>query len=168
MPDTLDIAERAKLAINGLTGPTDPEADYELYWLVYFWSNPPIMKHQWADFVQRKFEDSLPLLRIVTGSDLNQHVDRAWMESFLHSIGPDGLYYSTQVGRLWGFDGLIPDAKSPIWKANGEKSELPPDEAVKYLSGWTGPCDMISPLIAYYLRDGNPMWRETIERMIEP
>ena len=31
VPDTLDIAERARLAIRGLTGPTDPEADHELY-----------------------------------------------------------------------------------------------------------------------------------------
>src|SRR5262245_53805217 len=36
VPDTLDLQERAALAVNGLTGPTDPAADYELYWLVSF------------------------------------------------------------------------------------------------------------------------------------
>ena len=34
VPDTLDIAERAKLAIRGLTGPLDPEDGYALYWNV--------------------------------------------------------------------------------------------------------------------------------------
>ena len=39
-PDTLDLAERAELGINGLTGPTDPEADYEVYWQVNFFPRP--------------------------------------------------------------------------------------------------------------------------------
>ena len=36
VPDTLDLQERAALAVNGLTGPTDPLADYEMYWTVRF------------------------------------------------------------------------------------------------------------------------------------
>ena len=36
VPDTLDLAERADLAVNELTGPTDPNADYEVYWQVIF------------------------------------------------------------------------------------------------------------------------------------
>ena len=31
VPNTLDLAEMARLAIGGLTGPTDPDADYEVY-----------------------------------------------------------------------------------------------------------------------------------------
>ena len=30
VPDTLDLQERAGLAVNALTGPTDPDADYEI------------------------------------------------------------------------------------------------------------------------------------------
>ena len=30
VPDTLDLQARAALAVNGLTGPTDPKADYEI------------------------------------------------------------------------------------------------------------------------------------------
>ena len=36
VPDTLDLAERARLAVRGLTGVTNPEADYEVYWAVEF------------------------------------------------------------------------------------------------------------------------------------
>ena len=32
VPDTLDLQERAALAIHGLTSTTDPESDYEIYW----------------------------------------------------------------------------------------------------------------------------------------
>ena len=43
LPDTLDLAERARLAVNGLTGPTNPEADYELYFSLVLGNNPPFM-----------------------------------------------------------------------------------------------------------------------------
>jgi hypothetical protein len=45
VPDTLDLQERAGLVINGLTGPTDPETDYEMYFYVYFERNKPVMSH---------------------------------------------------------------------------------------------------------------------------
>ena len=32
VPDTLDLQEMAALTINGMTGPTNPEADYTVYW----------------------------------------------------------------------------------------------------------------------------------------
>ena len=37
VPDTLDIAERAKLGINCLTGITDPNADNEIFWFADFY-----------------------------------------------------------------------------------------------------------------------------------
>ena len=100
-PDTLDLQERAALAVNGLTGPTDPEADYEVYFAVFFNTNPPTMAHDWSDAVQCKFQEALPLMRVVSGSDLNAHVDRRWMEVVLHMQGPDGLLYFPTQGRPW-------------------------------------------------------------------
>ena len=41
VPDTLDLqAQMAPLAINGLTEPTDPDADYEIYWQAAFNTKP--------------------------------------------------------------------------------------------------------------------------------
>jgi len=40
-PDTLDIQEMATLAVNGLTEPTDPDADYEIYWRAAYDTTPP-------------------------------------------------------------------------------------------------------------------------------
>ena len=41
IPDTLDIAERAKLGVHVLTAITDPHANYEIYWVADFAQNPP-------------------------------------------------------------------------------------------------------------------------------
>ena len=35
VPDTLDLQERATLAVHGLTSPTNPSADHEICWLVF-------------------------------------------------------------------------------------------------------------------------------------
>ena len=44
VPDTLDIAERAKLGVHVLTAITDPRADYEVYW--------------WAEFDSQSSDDA--------------------------------------------------------------------------------------------------------------
>jgi len=100
VPDTLDLAERAKLAIHGLTSLAEPQKDYAIYWLVNFAADPPYMKLDARLTV--KFMEDLPLLRIMTGSDLNRQVDRAWMESILHMAGPDGLIYSPSEDKKSG------------------------------------------------------------------
>ncbi|OFX13927.1 MAG: hypothetical protein A2Z18_08570 [Armatimonadetes bacterium RBG_16_58_9] len=93
VPDTLDIQQRINLGVNGLTGPTDPEKDYMLYFGVHLMSNPPKMRHGNSDICQTKFMESLPLMRLAGGSSLNDNVDRVWMRTALAMIGPDGLAY---------------------------------------------------------------------------
>ena len=64
VPDTLDLQDMASIGVNGLTGPTDPEADYELYWRAAFNANQkPVMWHSDpADMtILAKFAESLPL-----------------------------------------------------------------------------------------------------------
>ena len=75
VPATLDIQERAALAVNGLTGPTDPDKDYLLYFRVNFRSKPPSMSHGLSDICQVKFMESLPLMRLASGSSLNDNID---------------------------------------------------------------------------------------------
>ena len=87
VPDTLDIQERVTLAVNGLTGPTDPEKDHMLYFNADFRYDPPSMRHRNSDICQTKFEESLPLMRLVSGSRLNDHIDPVWMANALRQIG---------------------------------------------------------------------------------
>jgi hypothetical protein len=102
VPDTLDLEEQmASLAINGLTEPIDPDADYEIYWQAAFNTNPPLMWHAESDCVQSKHMEALPLLRLASGSRQNLHVEKRWMEVLRQMQGPDGLLYYPKIGRPW-------------------------------------------------------------------
>ena len=161
VPDTLDIQERAALAVNGLTSPTDPLADYEMYWIVHFNHNPPVMQHDWNDHCQHKFMEALPLMRIASGSDLNSEVDRAWMGMALHQLGPDGLAYTPVGGRPWAAIGL--SSYVPTGENTGVKTF---DEMDQYLDTmWCG--RLMSAMLLYHKRDGGSVWRESVERLVD-
>ena len=150
VPDTLDIQERAALAVNGLTGPTDPEKDHLIYFSVNFSANPPTMSHGKADICQTKFMEALPLMRLASGiSDHNAQVDPVWMATALRMIGPDGLVY-------WP---SFPWAKKPCWaepSADGEHYAVP------LFVGRT-----ISAMTLYMLRDPQGPWQGEIERAVQ-
>jgi hypothetical protein len=100
IPATLDLAERARLAINGMTEPTDPEADYRVYWKAQFRGSPPFMYHDVSDTgITIKFLESAPRMRLMSGSTQNLHVEARWKEALLRMIGPDGLVWTPLVGR---------------------------------------------------------------------
>jgi hypothetical protein len=46
VPDTLDLAERARLSLNALTRPVDPQRDYSLYFVAAWNQNPPVLRHE--------------------------------------------------------------------------------------------------------------------------
>ena len=167
IPDTLDLAERADLAINGLTGPTDPEADYEAYWQVNFFRNPPIMWHD-IDDVQPKFMEALPLLRIITGSQYNNQVDFAWMTTLLRSIGPDGLIYMPLIGRPWAKFYRGPDGyPNPVWKENGQTTNID-DPSVDFIAQrWVATVRLLSTMVVYYNRDNNEIWKTTAQSVVD-
>lgn len=155
VPDTLDLAERAELAINGLTGPTDPTADYELLWIMDISRKPPRLRHDYNDWVQMKFVEALPLMRIITGSDLNSRVDRRWMEVNLHMIGEDGLAYFPVQGRPWA----RLQGESFLWKG------IDPSGFDQYaFLPMVG--RQIGALTLFHLRDPKGIWRRTIDTMI--
>ena len=70
IPDTLDLADRARLALNGLGGCLDPALDYEIYFWVRYCVQPAYMYH-WAfdPTNEPKFAESFPLMRTVCGSE---------------------------------------------------------------------------------------------------
>ena len=167
IPDTLDIAERAELAINAITSLVDPAADYEIYYDTEFFRNPPIMRHNWSDMTcsEWKFYEALSLLRLVTGSDRNTHVDDVWLEIILRSIGSDGLFYVPLKGRLWS---KVDYAWGPtVWRADGTTAHIE-DKSVGYIANPLPIGRVMGVLTNYYLRDNkNRAWRELIERMVD-
>jgi len=159
VPDTLDLQERAALAVNGLTGPTDPLADYEIYFMVYLLHNPPMMQHCHWDNNRAKFMEALPLMRIVSGSDLNSKVDIRWMESLLHKLGPDGLVYWPTKGRPWTLRDSGYDVEPEI--REGEAAESG-QHIYPFCIG-----RLLSAMMIYHRRDGGRFWKETAERLVD-
>ena len=103
VPDTLDLARMAALVIHGMTGPTDAEADCEVYWRAHFWNKPAMMIHAPSDSgVKLKFLFALPLARLMSGSKEGEEVERCWLRSLWRERGPHGLICTALQGRPWG------------------------------------------------------------------
>jgi hypothetical protein len=167
VPDTLDLAERAKLGVHMLTAIADPRAGYEIYWAANFLRNPPVMSHDANDSVLNVegMMEALPLVRLISGSSLNDHIDPIWMSGILRSIGPDGLIYQPLKDAPWArlYMGV---AVNPVWSPTGQKRTIA-DPSITQI-GSAGNCQRIlSTMTVYYLRDGNPMWKDAIEKMIQ-
>jgi len=103
VPDTLDLAERAEISLRVLTGALDPDRDYELYFYVRFRSKPPFMAHERTGLPTNnpKFAESLPMMRVMCGSNYNREVETRMMEALVSAVGDDGLYYSLKAKRPW-------------------------------------------------------------------
>ena len=150
VPATLDIQERCALAVNGLTGPTDPERDHLLYMFVSLMANPPMMGHTKSDICQIKHMEALPLMRIVSGSDHNAHVDPAWMATALRMIGPDGLAYWPSLP--WG---PYPDWCEPC---EGGAAHY----AMPFMCG-----RLIGAMTIYSQRDPDGPWIREMRKVVE-
>lgn len=157
VPDTLDLAARADLAIHALTHTVNDHQDYEMYFLADMYCDPPVMWHT-GDAVncQYKMMEALPLLRLVTGNRNRLVVDQRWKEVSLQLIGPDGLAYWPEKGRMpWGRLGagftvpLIGDRSQGQYCTYGYLGRL--------LATWS----------IYHTLDGNPVWEECSRRMID-
>ena len=154
VPDTMDFAERAVLAVNGLTKPTDANADYELYWWAYFKNNPPWMKHTFDDHVQMKFYEALPLMRLASGSEQNRHVEQRLMEVLIQMQGPDGLLYYPLTGRPWAENVGVDQGFGAMTKGNQYSEPLFGSRALQ-------------TLLLYYILTGDPRWKEIGERIVD-
>ena len=171
MPATLDIQERARLGISAMTSATDPEADYELYWLAHFECNPPAMRHTSDDQVQIKFFETLPLLRHITGCMHNCHVDRRTMEAFLRSIDTgDGVHYWAAEGRPWHIKGSASVALNKLkagertWQAEGEK-DTPPSFGFHTSLCTNGV--KLGVLTLLYQMTGDKVWEEYARKSVD-
>ncbi len=159
VPDTLDLQDMACRGVNGLTGPTDPEADYEIYWRASFNANrEPIMWHaDPADMgILGAFLESLPLLRTISGSDKDKHVEQRWLEVIRQMQGPDGLMYIPKIGRPWC-----------IWNHTEFSSECmgkePPGD--HFLSPFIEG-RMLGAMTVYSLITGDPEWENAARKLV--
>ncbi len=93
MPDTLDLADRAALSVNGMIGNMKPDQHYAGTQCFRFGILEPYDDHpNWA--MPMKFLRALPLNRAMCGSDEYADVEVAAARAVLQQVAEDGqLYY---------------------------------------------------------------------------
>jgi hypothetical protein len=94
VPDTIDLADRAALAINGFVGIIDPEMDSLPFGTVHWASRTPHMSH-WSSAdvgCGAKICESFPLMRLMSGSTRDLDVEASMRADFLSRV-QDGLFW---------------------------------------------------------------------------
>jgi hypothetical protein len=185
VPDTTDIAEMSKLAINVLTCGNNRRQDYEQYFSVYM-GNPLRMAHNFSDWCTPKYIEALALLRVVTGSTFMTQVDQAWQDVVLKSIGPDGLYYFPLQGKPWygkelwwahaiactnGTLFTVAKADPSRLKdldpyAMGGANSLVEESGIRQFAHPQSNGRIMKVMAIYGMRDGNPRWKEMMTQMV--
>jgi len=152
VPDNLDLAWHARLAINGLMGTCDPKVYFEPYFLTYYQARPAYFLH-WStqpSGVQPKYLEAMALMKCMTGA-----TDIQYEGEFIHSILDNCEY-----------DGLIYDRALP---------ERPWNVGVGYgRKGWNadyanvaGNGRLINGMWYYYQLTGDEMWKKAMKRAAE-
>ena len=140
VPDTLDLADRARLAVGALTRHLNPDADYG------------VGDDAGSLYLAAKFAEALPMVRAMCGDDVDLDVEQAMMTSLVSLIDEDGLLYTppnTPARRGGAADGR-------------EYAET--DEA--HTSPY-GNARMMQAMLFWHQRDGDPAWLERVQRMAD-
>jgi hypothetical protein len=99
-PDTLDLADRAALSINALTGAADPQRNYETYLSGHLVFHPANMSGL-SGMCAAKPVHALPCLRVMSGSRQNYDYDHKMLEACTRDVEKDGLWWLNVEGRPW-------------------------------------------------------------------
>ena len=156
VPDTLDLTDNARFAINAYTRMLDPAMDYQFFGNANFVRKPPVLILGGSYECVSKHLESLPLMRIMSGSSYNIEMDTKFMECRLHLAGEDGFFYAPWSKVAWwprymggmgiGVD-VVTKTKQPF------ASVLEEGRTILALCMW-------------YQHDRNPLWKELIEKKI--
>ena len=98
VPDTLDLAHRATLAVNSLTGSADPNRNYESFLCAHLDHRPAYFSHRAGGPCLAKPVHALPMMRIMSGSAVRADHDLKMLEAGLNMIEDDGLLWLTVDG----------------------------------------------------------------------
>ncbi|MFN8007394.1 MAG: hypothetical protein U0V70_10295 [Terriglobia bacterium] len=171
IPDTLDLAERARLGVSHFLNLISEKNDYEMYWgvnefypkrmnallgytLPQPWGgnfkdyNPPAMTFNPTVLMacQGKAVEALAMLRLMSGSREGLELEAGMLRMMASNIGEDGVFYVPQT--------------------NGRRPWLGPEEWRPY-ANTHGQARMMRAMIAWYQYTGNPYWKEHIDRLVD-
>lgn len=101
VPDTLDLAERAALAVNALTGAADPDKNYETAHCATMYRRPPYLSYRGGATCHPKVAHVLPQMRLMSGSTLRADYDERIIEWAVNRVEKDGLWWITVDDHPW-------------------------------------------------------------------
>jgi hypothetical protein len=154
VPDTLDLADRAAKAINGLTGTLDPQRDYEIYFRVYLNAQPAYLFHDTTGLPTNnpKFAESLPMMRAVSGSGQALDTEAGFMRAMLSAIDKDGLFYAIAAPNRPWHEGV----------GHNYNKRFNLDFANVY-----GNSRLLLAMMAWYQRDKDPAWMDRMQHLAQ-
>ncbi len=150
VPDTIDLVDHANYALNMATRLWAPEWGYELLNSVDMNTNPPKFSMGSGGLITEspKISETIPMLRVMTGSTYNIDMDEKIIMSFVRVTGKDGLCYYPVENRPWAFfDDYTKTIGKPYSDIFAEGRQL-----LAYAS--------------WYQHDRNPLWKELAERKV--
>ena len=152
IPDNLDLADRARLGLNGLMGTCDPDVYYEPYFLTYYMARPAYFLH-WSTMqsgVQPKYLEAMALLKCITGSPDTEH-EKGFIKAMLDNAEEDGLIYDRKCEkRPWN-----------VGVGYGKKSRNEDYANVAGNGRWINGCWYMHQLT------GDDIWKDAMRRCAE-
>lgn len=140
VPDTLDLAERARLGVNHFTLIQDQNCE------MHFSGGPSGMGHQFSPLMacQPKGMEAMAMERLMCGSIQGLEKESTMLKMLASHIGKTGVYW-------------VPKYKDRPWL--GSPDTLP-------RANVHGQARMIRAMTIWYQYTGNPFWKELVDRMI--
>ena len=146
-PDTLDLAERARVAVNALTGGLDPEHDFMPFHEARFCTNPAHMagfavlpgSELWGKQIE-----ALIKMRIMSGSEQNIEMDAKSLAGMASCLEDDGIWYAK------------------VAREDGGKAVDAPDHAPLMAQA-----RVMRTLMIQHELDGEGRWLEMVRSMVE-
>jgi hypothetical protein len=168
VPDTLDLAERARLGINHFVGLISPEDNYEMYWgsqplgfakevLDYAGYDqvpgyriidvhPPVLNFWWSMLhaCQPKCMEAMAMERLMSGSTQDLGLEAKMLQMMAGQV-QDGLYW-------------VPDDPRKTWLG---------DPKFRPHANMHGQGRMLRAMVAWYQYTGNPLWKDLVDQMVD-
>jgi len=155
VPDTLDLAERARFAINALVGTIMPQFEHECMWMQFLVA-PSGYPHtcQWNDHNPRVLW-ALTLLRLMTGSRWGLDLEEKALSSMLDRILADGFYLNAPL-----------DTPGAWWRKGGAGGRKDRASGEEFTTAG-GMAAILKVLTDRWLRDDDPALRERARQVAD-
>ncbi len=143
VPDTLDLAERARLGINHFASVISPAKDHEMYFL----GSVSSMNHWWSSLMwcQPEAVEAMAMERLMSGSQQGLGLEARMLDMLASNVGPEGIYW-------------VPKYANRPWLGS---------EEIRPYADIRGQGRMMRAMIAWYRYTGNPEWNRLIDRMVD-